>query len=422
MAISEADRIVDIARSYGRALEDCLILNAARNILSPQARALLGAPIADGDWSGRVRGGKAPYSTGPLSHIVQLDQDARALVTRLFQKEYAEFRAPTGSVANGIAVTALTGLGDAILAPPSWAYGHKSIGAHGYSGCAGRRVTEMPWDGLKMQPNLDALREMIRGTRPGLIVLGTSRPLFPEPFSEIATIARENGSRLFYDAAHVLGLIATGTFPNPLLFGFDVIAGSTQKTLPGPLGGLIVCADPLSYESVAGVADNWLSTYSVSSLAALAHVLAELDANGPAYGARVVGNARTLGESLARRGFHVIGEARGFSATHQVIVDVTDLADASTIWIRLAQAGILVNSPSHADRRLRDAAQDGIWLRLGTALCSRLDMDAGDMAQIAEILARILLARVDPASVRAEVSDLCRRHRKVAFTLEAVNN
>lgn len=413
-----ANGILDIVTSYERALEECLILNAARNILSPQARSLLGRPIADGDWSGRVRAEKAPYSAPPLSHIGQLDENARALVERLFQRRHVEFRAPTGSVANGIAVIALTEPGDEILVPPAWAFGHKSVGARGYPGCAGRRITEMPWDGPQMQPDLEALRRMLRAKRPRLVILGTSRPLFPEPFAEVAALGQESGSRLFYDAAHVLGLIATGSFPNPLLAGFHAIAGSTQKTLPGPLGGLIVCADETTYEATAAVADQWLSTYGVGNLAALAHALAELCATGPAYGARVITNAKALGKSLAARGFVVIGAARGFSETHQVLVDLTDVPDAATTWPRLAQAGILVNGPSHTDHRVRGAAQDGIWLRLGTSLCSRLDMGPAEMGQIASILGRILLAGADPASVRGEVKDLCRRHRKIAFTLE----
>lgn len=412
------NEVLQAADSYEQEIGNCLILNAARNIMNPTARALLGRPIANADWAGRVRAGDAPYSAAALA---RLEQTTRELVDRLFASPHAELRAPTGSLANGLAAVSMTASGDDILVPPPWAFGHKSIGVQGYPGSAGRRIREIPWDARLMQPDLDALRTMARAQPARLIILGTSRSLFHEPFTEVAGIARECGSALLYDGAHLLGLIAAGVYPNPLRSGFDVISGSTQKTLPGPLGGLVVCTQAPMYDAVANLADQWLSTYGAARIAALAHVLAEFVSVGPAYGACVIDNARALGAALAARGFHLVGAERGFTATHQLLVDVTGLEDSLETSRRLAQAGVLVNGPSRADRRLRSAPEDGFWLRLGTSACTRLGMRAAEMAEIAAILGRVLLAREDPAIVRRTVSDLCRRHRTLAFTLETAS-
>jgi glycine hydroxymethyltransferase len=408
------DTVLDAARSYEHELEDCLILNAARNILSPRARALLGGPIADGDWAGRLHADEATYSAAALA---RLEKTTRDLIERLFSKQHAELRSPTGSVANGLAAVALTECGSEILVPPAWAYGHKSLGAGGYPGYAGRRITEMPWNARLMQPDMDRLRTLVHGGRPSLIVLGTSRPLFHDPLADVAVIAREGGARMLYDGAHLLGLIAAGAFPNPLQFGFDALTGSTHKTLPGPLGGLIVCAEAAVHETVAGVADQWLASYSASRIAALAYVLAEIVTVGPAYGARIVENARALGGSLANRGFRVIGAERGFTQTHQILVDVTDTPNPQDTARRLAQAGVLVNGPECADRRVRNMREDGLWLRLGTSVMTRLAMGPPEMGEIAAILHRVLLSSADPALMRPAVADLLRRHRVVAFTL-----
>jgi glycine hydroxymethyltransferase len=271
-----------------------------------------------------------------------------------------------------------------------------------------------------MQPDLDGLRAALRGKPPGLVVLGTSRPLFPESFADIASVVRESGGKLLYDGAHLLGLIAAGAYPNPLREGFDVLSGSTHKTLPGPTGGLIVCTTLSLRDQAAKLTDSWLSTYSASRLAALTYVLAEMEAIGADYGRHVVANARALGAALADNGFTVVGAKRGFTKTHQVLVDVTALGRPQETAPRLAAAGVLVNGPSRADRRVRNAAEDGLWLRLGTSAATRQGMGAVEMADIASILARALIAYEDPAGVRRSVDNLLRCHRTVAFTLDAV--
>lgn len=415
---SLTDNVFEAIESYEQDIANCLILNAARNVMSPQARALLGRPIANGDWSGRVRAGDSSYSSVALERLEHL---ARQLITRLFASPHAEIRAPTGSLANGLAAVAMTEPADEILVPPSWAFGHKSVGARGYPGCAGRHITELPWDPQLMQPDLDRLSAVLHAGRPRLIILGTSRSIFPEAFAEVERIARLSGSRLLYDGAHLLGLIAAGAYPNPLLFGFDAMVGSTQKTLPGPLGGLVVCAQAPVLDAVSHLADQWVSTYSVARIAALTYVLAEFVIVGPAYGARVVENARTLGGLLAAHGFHVIGAERGFTATHQLLVDVSDLEKPLEILGRLAAAGVLINGPSRADRRVRNMTEDGLWLRLGTSACTRVGMGPMEMAEIAMILNRVLLSREEPAKVRKAVTNLCHRHCTVSFTVETAH-
>lgn len=414
---SAAAQVLKAINGYEQAIESALVLNAARNVLSPRTRAILGQTVADGDWAGRVSSHSVTYSAAGLARIEDL---ARDLIARLFGHRHVELRAPTGSVANGLAAVGLTAPGDTVWLPPSWAFGHKSVGKDGYPGTAARVVRELPWDAGLMQPDLDQLRAALRGKSPSLVVLGTSRPLFPEPYADIAAIVWESGGKLLYDGAHLLGLIAAGAYPNPLRAGFDTLSGSTHKTMPGPTGGLIVCAAAAHHEQIGTLADAWLSTYSSSRLAALAYTLAEMEAVGAAYGKQVVTNAKALGGELAGRGFAVVGADHGFTATHQVLVDVTGVGKAQETAPRLAAAGILVNGPSRVDRRVRNTAEDGLWLRLGTSAITRQGMGTEEMKTIASILARVLIAYDDPAQVRLSVGELLRRHKSVAFTLDDI--
>lgn len=414
---SAAAQVLEAIHGYEQAIENGLNLNAARNILSPRARAILAETVADGDWAGRVNSRSITYSAAALARIEEV---TRALVGRLFGYHHAELRAPTGSVANGLAAVGLTSRGDAVWLPPYWAFGHKSVGKDGYPGSAGRDVREMPWDARLMQPDLERLCAALRGKPPSLVVLGTSRPLFAEPYAEIADIVHETGGKLLYDGAHLLGLIATGVYPNPMCAGFDALSGSTHKTMPGPTGGLIVCSTVAHHDRIATLADAWLSTYNASRLAALAYTLAEMESVGPAYGKQVVANAKALGTALAAHGFRVVGAERGFTTTHQVLVDVTGLGKPQETAPRLAAAGILVNGPSRADHRVRNAPEDGLWLRLGTSAITRQGMGIEEMKTIASILARVLIAYDDSSQTRRAVDELVRAHRSVAFTLDDV--
>lgn len=402
--------VEDAIGRYERALDNCLVLNAARNFLSPRTRAVLGRSIADADWAGHALAEGGPHSAAELA---QIEAQTRRLIAGLLGTSAVELRAPSGSVANGVAACALASADRQILVPPEWAYGHKSLQGSAYLAPAGGRISELPWDGARMQPDLDKLRSLLRKLGPRLMIFGTSRPLFPEPFEEIKRISEETDSLLMYDGAHVLGLIAGDAFPNPLRAGFDALTGSTHKTFPGPMGGLVVCRSPELGSRIAALTDQWLSSFSVSRIAALAVAMAEFTRDGKAYAAQVVQNARNLARELHEGGVPVVASDRGFTSTHQVLVDVSDLPDLPHLTARLADAGILVNKPSRADRRLRNKPADGAWLRLGTAACTRLGMSTAAMVEIAHILRRLLLQREDPVKVRGDVEELGRRHPAV---------
>lgn len=389
-----------------------LILDAARNVVSPSVRVLLASALSESDLSGRVETYGIAYGAAPI-HIIE--QFTRSLVQRLFGTPYAELRALSGSLANGLGAVAVTEPGDGVLMPPEWAFGHKSLGRHGYPGISGRRIIDMPWDSSSMGPDLDGLRDVIKRERPRLVTLGLSRHLFPEPIREVADLAKEVDARLLYDGAHVLGLIAGGAFPNPLALGFDLLTGSTYKTLPGPHGGIVLCRDSATLDSVAKLCDGWVSAYGNNRVAALAQALVEMEAAGSVYARRVVDNARALGGALAAAGFAVVGADKGFTATHQVLVDVTNLGDPANTSRRLSLANLIVKPPTRVDRRLRDGRADGWWLRLGTSAVTRLGMSKDEMYIVADVLAGVLLRGEDSSAVAGTIRDLVSQFETIRY-------
>jgi glycine/serine hydroxymethyltransferase len=190
--------------------------------------------------------------------------------------------------------------------------------------------------------------------------------------------------------------------------GLDSISGSTHKTLPGPQKGLLVTNDEDVAERMAARLPFAVSSGHSGSVAALAITLEELMPWRTEYASRVVGNARALAGCLARRGFDVAGAAFGFTETHQVWVHPPSGMPPKEWGKRLAAGNVrstTVTLPSQASP----------GLRLGVQELTRTGMREGDMAVVADLLARILLAGEDPLRVARDVVDFVRCFPGVHF-------
>ena len=82
-----------------------------------------------------------------------------------------------------------------------------------------------------------------------------------------------------YDAAHVLGLIGSGYFQDPLREGAHVMTGSTHKTLPGPQHGILL-SDEKDEELIEkfkiATFPSMVSNHHIHNVAGLAVTLCEM--------------------------------------------------------------------------------------------------------------------------------------------------
>ena len=84
-------------------------------------------------------------------------------------------------------------------------------------------------------------------------------------------------TKLFYDAAHELGLIAGKCFADPFQLGVDIVAGSTGKTLSGPQGGLLLWNNAeLTLPVTSMVFPNFVGSYQLNRIVALTITALEL--------------------------------------------------------------------------------------------------------------------------------------------------
>ena len=199
---------------------------------------------------------------------------------------------------------------------------------------------------------------------------------------------------------------------NPVLEGATAMTGSTQKTLPGPVGGLILVQDQDVAERVIDMATRLVSNYSNNRTAALTATLLDMVAFGKEYASAVVGNAQALAGALDAEGFKVLGKDGGFTKSHITLVDITEIAKTMDVPQRLEAASVATSQ-----MELTHTSPEKIVLRLGSNACTRWGMGENEMAEVARIIRRVVPDNEDPAQVRGDVLELASGFTKVHYCL-----
>jgi glycine hydroxymethyltransferase len=388
---------------------ECINLNAATNVMSPRARALMGGTLGPRPSLGYA-GDK--YETG-LADAERIEVVAGELARTLFHAAFAEIRVLSGSMANLYAFMALARPGDPVMVIPESAAGHATHHRTGAAGLYGLQIHDVPYDPAAMNVDLEALARRAREIRPAIILVGASLVLFPYDLDAVRRIADDAGARMMFDAAHMAGMIAGGVFPSPLDHGADVLTMSTYKSFGGPPGGLVLTNDPAIAERLDRIAFPGLTANNdLGRVAALAVAQADLLAHGRAYAHRCVENAQALAGSLAAEGFSVMGREGGYTRSHHVAVDARPLGGGTRTARRLEPASILATG---IPLPIAAVAGDYNGLRLGTQEVTRWGMGPEEMAEAARLMARRLLRDEPAAAVARDAAALRAAFRTIGY-------
>jgi glycine hydroxymethyltransferase len=90
--------------------------------------------------------------------------------------------------------------------------------------------------------DMDRVRDLALEHRPKILLAGYTAYPRTIDFAAFRQIADEAGAIFMVDAAHFIGLVAGGAYPNPVPHA-DVVTFTTHKTLRGPRGAIIVCRE-----------------------------------------------------------------------------------------------------------------------------------------------------------------------------------
>jgi glycine hydroxymethyltransferase len=409
-------------------------LIASENITSPAVDEACACDFshryAEG-WSGqRVYAG--------CSFIDEIEDICMELAKEYFNCIHADVRPISGVVANLTMYNAFTSdnngkmccmsivRGGHISHGPRFAKSGREI--FGTAGTTrGINVEYLAFDNDEMNLDIDASAKIIREFKPELVLFGGSLFLFPHPVKELGEVAREVGANIGYDAAHVSGLIGSGYFQDPLREGVDVMTMSTHKTLPGPQHGTLVSNREDLIETLRSCAfPALLSNHHLHNVAGLAIAFAEMLEFGKEYHKNVIDNAKSLGEALYDQGLNVLMEHKGFTESHQIVVDITNFQKTiglgGDIEKLLERANIILNrNLLPYDIAEGRHYQNPGGLRIGTSEVTRLGMGKSEMIDLAEFFKKLLIDKKKPEDVKKEVSEFRKEFQEIKYCFQSPN-
>jgi len=409
--ITNDDEVVDLLAQEWTRQTSTLQLIASENFASPAVLAATGSILTNKYAEGYP--GRRYYGGNQI--VDEIEDLARRRLTGLFGAEHANVQPHSGANANVAVYQALLEPGDTVLAMRLDQGGHLTHGSP-------VSMTSKAWNFVSygVTPrnddpstpgeliDFDNVREMARAHRPKLIVAGATayaRRIDPAPFREIAD---EVGALLMFDSAHVAGLIAGGSHPNPVPYA-DVVTFTTHKTLRGPRGGAILCRDEHAKAIDMAVFPGQQGGPLEHAIAAKA--VAFREAAHPSFSVytdQIVANSRAFGAALAGEGFRMVS---GGTENHMVLLDLREF-DAELAG-KVAQevldrAGITTNRNTIPDDPRSAFITSG--LRVGTAAETTAGLRESEFVTVAALIARALRGRDDEselARVREEVAELC---------------
>ncbi|WRB64462.1 serine hydroxymethyltransferase [Helicobacter pylori] len=305
---------------------------------------------------------------------------------KLFNCQFANVQAHSGSQANNAVYHALLKPYDKILGMDLSCGGHLTHGAK--VSLTGKHYQSFSY-GVNLDGYIDyeeALK-IAQSVKPEIIVCGFSAYPREIDFKKFREIADEVGALLLGDIAHVAGLVVTGEHANPFPH-CHVVSSTTHKTLRGPRGGLILTND----EEIAAKIDK--AIFPGTQGGPLMHVIAakavgfkeNLKPEFKAYAQLVKSNMQVLAKALQEKNHKLVS---GGTSNHLLLMDFLDKPySGKDVDIALGNAGITVNKNTIPGETRSPFVTSGI--RIGSAALSARGMGAKEFEIIGNKISDIL--------------------------------
>ncbi|NHB41741.1 serine hydroxymethyltransferase [Helicobacter pylori] len=305
---------------------------------------------------------------------------------KLFNCQFANVQAHSGSQANNAVYHALLKPYDKILGMDLSCGGHLTHGAK--VSLTGKHYQSFSY-GVNLDGYIDyeeALK-IAQSVKPEIIVCGFSAYPREIDFKKFREIADEVGALLLGDIAHVAGLVVANEHAHPFPH-CHVVSSTTHKTLRGPRGGLILTND----EEIAAKIDK--AIFPGTQGGPLMHVIAakavgfkeNLKPEFKAYAKLVKSNMQVLAKSLKEKNHKLVS---GGTSNHLLLMDFLDKPySGKDADIALGNAGITVNKNTIPGETRSPFVTSGI--RIGSAALSARGMGAKEFEIIGNKISDIL--------------------------------
>ncbi len=305
---------------------------------------------------------------------------------KLFNCQFANVQAHSGSQANNAVYHALLKPYDKILGMDLSCGGHLTHGAK--VSLTGKHYQSFSY-GVNLDGYIDyeETLKIAQSVKPEIIVCGFSAYPREIDFKKFREIADEVGALLLGDIAHVAGLVVTNEHTHPFPH-CHVVSSTTHKTLRGPRGGLILTND----EEIAAKIDK--AIFPGTQGGPLMHAIAakavgfkeNLKPEFKAYAQLVKSNMQVLAKALKEKNHKLVS---GGTSNHLLLMDFLDKPySGKDADIALGNAGITVNKNTIPGETRSPFVTSGI--RIGSAALSARGMGAKEFEIIGNKISDIL--------------------------------
>ncbi|WQV86407.1 serine hydroxymethyltransferase [Helicobacter pylori] len=305
---------------------------------------------------------------------------------KLFNCQFANVQAHSGSQANNAVYHALLKPYDKILGMDLSCGGHLTHGAK--VSLTGKHYQSFSY-GVNLDGYIDyeETLKIAQSVKPQIIVCGFSAYPREIDFKKFREIADEVGALLLGDIAHVAGLVVANEHAHPFPH-CHVVSSTTHKTLRGPRGGLILTND----EEIAAKIDK--AIFPGTQGGPLMHAIAakavgfkeNLKPEFKAYAKLVKSNMQVLAKTLKEKNHKLVS---GGTSNHLLLMDFLDKPySGKDADIALGNAGITVNKNTIPGETRSPFVTSGI--RIGSAALSARGMGAKEFEIIGNKISDIL--------------------------------
>lgn len=345
---------------------------------------------------------------GGCEHVDVAENLARDRAKELFGAEHVNVQPHSGAQANMAVYFTILEQGDTVLGMNLSHGGHLTHGSPvNFSGVQYNFV-EYGVDEENQLINYEDVRQKALEHKPKLIVAGASAYPRKIDFAKFREIADEVGAYLMVDMAHIAGLVAAGLHQNPVPYS-DFVTTTTHKTLRGPRGGMILCKEEFAKKIDKSIFPGIQGGPLMHVIAAKAVAFGEaLQDSFKEYAQSIIDNAARLGEGLTKEGINLVS---GGSDNHLLLIDLRSLSLTGKVAEKvLDDIGITVNKNTIPFDPESPFVTSGI--RIGTAAVTSRGFGAGEMDEIASIIALTLKNHEDETKLeeaRKRVTDLTSR-------------
>jgi len=422
-------KIYNLIKHEEKRQQEKLVMIASENYTSKDVREALSSVLTHKYSEGEP--GKRYYQGNEFIDQIETIACTRALkaFNLSAKKWHVNVKAISASIANLAVISGLLNPGDKILAMDLTHGGHLS---HGWKSPSGKpisfisKIFNVNYYGVEKKtgkfdynkiakkaqeffknkkPARQSTRAVIGEGGIGLIISGGTAYAREINYKKIASIAHSVGAYYLADIAHEAGLIAGKDLKSPFPFA-DVITMSTQKTLRGPRGAIIICKNNLKNIIDRAIFPGLQGGPFNHVIASIAVCLKETQTiKFKKYAQQTVRNAKKLASELKKYKFNLVS---GGTDKHLILIDLRNLnINGHDAAVLLDKAGIVCNKNTVPFETGTPMKPSGI--RLGTPALTTRGMKEREMKIIAKWISDILIKNKKPEEILKQVKNLTKK-------------